>query len=375
VPLLSKSFSIAHATEGKASSSACSIAVATASDINAFKLFEGVNSCSGEGRQADTNFLMILGQLRAMADLAILKPLDEPNATRPGELYLQVLYKFGGLGFDDFYRTPANVSELEKRIRSTGLSFKAGYDPGWAYLPSSKTDIYPHIISNTLERRLWQMRSVALKLQNDDYYKAHQALTEFQKKNPVLEQGTAAFKEHSRLMAQMQNAVKDIPELPEPKDTLPHERLNEQDPELAEKQVAMGFNGPSTGSIFVIGSEAEFQKSWLADSLTGQQSRDLLAKIDFSTQALVTYSFGKRMNASGKITISKLGFDQSNSSYSIYTRIGVVPESCGVAFTESFPFVVGITQAVPEGQVMSSGSSNFPDKCGPIISGQSVGRL
>jgi hypothetical protein len=379
VPLMSRFSSAVEAAEGEVISSTCSTAVATASDINAFKLFEGVALCSGEGRQADTNFLVIVGQVRAMADLAILRPVDEPNAKGPGKLYLQVLYKYGGLGFDEFYRTPSNVSDLEKRIRAADLSLKEGYDPGWAYRPSSKTDIYSQIVSNTLERRLWQMRSVALKLQNDEYYKAHLAISKLRKANLLFKEGTPAFKEHSRLMAQIQEVAKTIPLLPEPKDTLPHERLNEQDPEMAERQVAMGFNGPAKGEIFVISSEADFRKSWLADALTEQQGKELIAKTDFSTQALVIYSFGRRMNASGNILVSKLSYYQGNSGnsgnsgYSIYTRFGVVPESCGVSFAESYPFVVGVTKAGSESRVLSSGSSNFPDKCGPIVSGQPVG--
>jgi hypothetical protein len=362
--------STANAADEQSNASACSAAIASASDINAFALFEGVISCSEEGRQADTNLLMILGQVRATADMGILKPLDDENGKRPGELYLQLFYKFGGLGFDEFYRTQANVSDLEKRIRNADLSFKPNYNPGWAYGPSSKTDIYSQIASNAREQRIWQMRNAALKLKNDEYYEVKRALAELRKTNPILKVGTPAFKEHSKLAARLQKIAKGIPELPRPEDTTPYARLNEQDPEVAEHQVAIGFNGPAKGGILVLRSEAEVQKSWLANAVPDRERRALIAKTNFSTQVLVAVSFGERMNASGKIAISELSYHQGNSGYSVSTRIGVVPESCGVTFTESYPFVVGVTGAVPGAEIRSDSSSNFPDGCGPIASGK-----
>lgn len=360
----------ANAVDGRCDVSACSTAVVSASDLNALALFEGAVSCSREGRQKDTNFLMILGQIRAIADMTILTPLDDANAERAGELYTQLYYKFGGLGFYELYRTPTNVSELEERIRNTDLLFTNDYDPGWAYRPSSNTDIYSDVLSNAREQRIWQMRNMALKLQDDDYYEAYQALAELQRSNPVLKDGTPAFAEHSRLMARMREAAKDIPELPQPKDTIPYARLNEQDPELSRRQVATGFNGPASQGTYVFRSEQEVRQSWLAAALSDQEIQALIARTDFSTQVLVGFSFGRRMNASGKIMISELGYHESYPGYTIATRIGVVPESCGLSFTESYPFVVGVTGAVPEAEVRGSSSSNFPDECGPIVSGE-----
>ena len=49
---------------------ACSTAVGSASQLNAFALMEGARACSMEGRQGDTNFLFLLGQMRAGADVS-----------------------------------------------------------------------------------------------------------------------------------------------------------------------------------------------------------------------------------------------------------------------------------------------------------------
>lgn len=350
-----------------AESSACSSVVASVSDVNALELFEGAVACSRESRQEDTNFLMIVGQIRAISDLTILTPLDDENSQRASELYMQLYYNFGGLGFDELYRAPANVSALEERVRQTDLSFASGYNPGWEYRPSSKTDIYSAIASNAREQRLWQMRNMALKLQDDEYYEVHLALAELQRENPVFHEGTPPYEEHSRLMARLRDAAADIPELPQPEDTTPYARLNEQDPELSQRQVMTGFNGPTSQGTFVFRSEAEVRQSWLARALSDQQLESLIARTDFSTQVLVGFSFGKRMNASGQIMISELAYREDHPGYTIAARIGVVPESCGV--TLSYPFVIGLTEAVPGAEVRGYSSSNFPDECRPVISG------
>jgi hypothetical protein len=78
------------------SPSACTTAIASASQINGFALFEGSIACAQEGRQKDANFLIILGQIRAMTDLSILSPADDQNTAKAGQLYSQLYYQFGG---------------------------------------------------------------------------------------------------------------------------------------------------------------------------------------------------------------------------------------------------------------------------------------
>jgi hypothetical protein len=92
--------------------------------------------------------------------------------------------------------------------------------------------------------------------------------------------------------------------------------------------------------------------------------------MDFAMRVLVGVSFGQRMNASGQIMISELGYQESNLGYTIATSIGVVPESCGFGFAESYPFVIGMVEAVPDAEIRGYSSSNFADECGPIVSGQ-----
>jgi hypothetical protein len=351
--------------------SACSTTVQSAAHLNAPGLFAGADACARDGRQGDTNFLVIVGQVRALTDLTIFVPLDDANSRKAGELYTQVYYRFGGLGFEEFYRKPENVTALEARIRNTELRLTRDYDPGWSYQPSSKTDIYSAILSNDREHRIWQMRNMALDLQNDEYYEASRAFAELQRRNPVFQEGTPAYDESNRLMARMREAASHIPELPSPADTTPYARLNEQDPALAKQQVAEGFNGPTSTSTYVFRSAADVRRSWLAAALSHQALEELVAKTDFSRQVLIAFSFGERVNASGQMLISGLGY-HAGSGYMISTRFGVVGDECGVKNVPSYPFVVGVTDAVPNAQAGGYDTSNFPDKCGPIVSGRPV---
>jgi len=351
-----------------AETTACSTAVASAPQFNGSQLFDGSASCAQEKREGDTNYLIILGQLRAMADMLILTPLDEANAAKAARLYGRVYYQFGGLGFEEFYRSAENVRALEQRIRATVLSFVEGYDPGWAFKPSSKTDIYDAVLSNAREQRLWQMRTVAVKLQDEEYWRVSLALTELQRQNPVLKQGTPAYEEHARLSAQLDEIAKRIPEEPPPPDTTPYARLNEPDPDLAAQQVAMGFNGPAKEGPAILRSEAELRNSWLAAALPEAELAGLIARTNFAAQSLVVLSVGRRINASGTITLSELR--AAPDGYDIGVRIGVVPESCGIAFGDSYPFVVAIAEAMPGASVTGMSMSNFPAECGPVVSGQ-----
>jgi hypothetical protein len=353
----------------------CARAVAAASRLNAFDLLRGSTACQQDERQEDTNFLLILGQIRAVSDLAIFMPVEERSTSKAGELYILLISKFGGNGFDEFYRTPSNMDGLEKRVRDTDMRLTQDYDPGWAYKPSSKTDIYAQMLADTRENNLWKMRYVALKIQNDEFYQAYREFIDLHKKNQVIREGTPVFEQHKRLLARMNHAESAIPRPPPPpKPTIPISRFNEQDPELAKRQVAMGFNGPESGGIFILRSEAEVRHSWLAPALPNAKLNALIAGTDFSQDALVGASFGKQSRASGEIIISELSYNERTKGYSFFIRLGIVPGDCGSSSAASYPFVIGKVRAVAGAMVLSSGSSNFPADCKPIVSSKPTAR-
>lgn len=353
--------------------SECGAAIKAYSDLNANGLFNAFLTCAQSEDYEDANVMIMLGQIRAMADMTILTPIDDQSSKKVSDLYSQLFYRFGGLGFDEVYRDPQNVDRLASRIEDAFLNYASDYDPGWSYKQSSKFDIYDEVVSNTKRQRIWQMRNFALLIQDDAYFEAHLAHADLQRKNPVFEKGTPAYEESARLNALMREASSNIEQLPQPEDKTPYERLNEPDPDAKFKQLAFGFNGPATQSTDLFRSERQVKDSWLSSTYSDSDLAEILAAVDFDDSTLVSYNFGKRMNASGAIMISELSYSEIYESYSLYARLGVVPKSCGEAFTASYPFVLGTIDAVSNGEVRSSGSSNFPDDCGPIVSAHPSG--
>src|SRR5690349_5972988 len=86
-------------------SDACVNALRAAATLNGFALFAGATACARADRKEDTNLLILVGQIRSMSDLTILTPTDEQSQARAGELYGRIYSQFGGLGFDEVYRT------------------------------------------------------------------------------------------------------------------------------------------------------------------------------------------------------------------------------------------------------------------------------
>lgn len=350
----------------------CDAALSNANTYNGFALFEGASACADDQREADANFLIIAGQVRAITDLTILKPVDT-GMERAAALYGQIYYQFGGLGFETVYRTAASTSALESRLRGFAPALAAGYDPGWNYLASSKTDIYDAVLLSQRDERVWEMLNYALRLQDDRYFAIQQELNQLMRdNNAMFTAGSAAAGRYSELAAQQRELTKSIPQLPAPAiDTSYLARLNEPDADMAAVQVAAGFNGPANvQGIEIWRSEAEVRSSWLPAALAASELDAILARTDFSAQSLVGYTVGAFTRASGDIQFSQLRYNRHPPGYSVSISLGVVPEECGVASATSYPFVVGLVEAVPGGRVSASGRSNFPSECQAVVSGE-----
>jgi len=350
----------------EASSECARFAVA---GLNAMALFKAAGICAAEERKEDANFLMMAGQIRAMADMGVLASAESRDAGAI-ELFSILYFSMGGLGFDEVYRDPAAVERLAARVEATQINLTSEYDPGWTYSPDSKTDIYDAIALAARQQRVWQMRNYALLMQNDAYYEAHLAHNELQKQNRIFEEGTPAYEESVRLSALMAAAAATVVQHPPPEITLPYARLNEPEADAAFRQIATGANGPSEYSIEVFASREEAAASWLARAYAPAELAALLDSIDFGKEVLAAYSVGRRANAPGKITIYNLEYDNALEGYSFSIRVGVLPESCGVAEADSYPFVLGVVAKGENADFRSSSMSNFPDACGPAASGQ-----
>lgn len=348
----------------------CDQALLSASELSAMALFSGADKCAVEERPADVNMLLLAGQVRATADMTIFPPADERAEQSMVTLYSALYFQYGGMGFTDVYRDPGAVDEIAGRVRDLGLALDENYDPGWSYRQTIKISVYQEVLENALNQRLWQVRNLALRFQDDAYYALHMEQTALQRENPVFEAGSPASTRSAEIMTEMREISGRIRDLPPPEDTTPYAILNAQEPELARRQIASGVNGPARSGTYLFLTAAELRGSWVSDALSDDELERIVAEVDFETQVVVGISTGEQSNASGEVLISDLRHRELQNSYTIAVRVGVVPPECNELPASSYPFALGTVEAHPQASVSGYSRSNFPAECGPIRSGK-----
>lgn len=346
------------------SPSECARLAAAAGTQNSKALFEAIGVCVEEEQKEEANYLLMVAQIRAMADIGALTPADERDPVLI-ELAGLIYSGMGGLGYDEVYRDPAAVDRLAGRVEATQIGFTSGYDPGWAYKPDSKIDIYDAIAAAARQQRIWQMRNFALLMQNDAYYEAHLAHSELMRQHDVFAEGTPEYEESLRLSALKSEAAASVVQLPPPQIELPYARLNEPDPDAQFRQIATGFNGPDEYGVDIFVSAADAEASWLAQAYPADQLDSLLAGVDFDREVLAAYKVGQRVNASGAVIIRELEYDARFDGYSISIRVGVAEAPCEGRPVESYPFALATVGRGETTDVNSTSLSNFPDTCIP----------
>jgi len=126
--------------------SECATQVGRSLKSNAAALYAGASTCFGEQRDLDGTFLLVGAQIRAMADMNLLRPLGDADERKVGELYSFLFFRGGGAGSTRVYRDPASSKALFESLEAWQPELPAGYDPGWQYKPSSRLDLYERIL-------------------------------------------------------------------------------------------------------------------------------------------------------------------------------------------------------------------------------------
>jgi len=345
----------------------------SSSTMNATQLFDAATVCWAEGEKDLSAYFQILGQIRAITDMALYTP-QEQDKGKVTNLYSKLYYQFGGTGDDLIFRSAARYNALISQIENTSLSNENGYSPGWQYKPNSKTNLYSLFLNSTKKQRLWQLESFQILLSNDTYFEAHIAASQLRAKNQTFRAGTEVYEEYQKLNEIMRLASLDIEKLPPPEDNAPYHLLVEIDPDANFVQLDTNYNGPENGQIELFENGDDVLKSWVAQSYETNDLEKLLNKINFDNDVLMVFSIGKMTNHSGKIVLNTFEKKDDWDSYKVSVSVGVISPKCEVSDKESFPFILATAQRIKEIQVTSRSRSNFPDKCGPIVSGIAASR-
>lgn len=158
---------------GSDSDRTCRQAIERSALLNGGQLFDAAEACAREGAADDAVFLLLAGQVRALTDLSLLKPVSEEEQRAVTRLYGALYYKYGGSGPDELFRDPVRASAMFERLGRWRPAFPEDYYPGWTYRGPVESDRYRAKMDHTIESRLAKLSSYRNLLEDDRYYAVH----------------------------------------------------------------------------------------------------------------------------------------------------------------------------------------------------------
>lgn len=344
----------------------CKEALSYSETLNAVELFVASVDCSESGAISDQAYLRALGQVRAVTDLEMFKPLDSFEEIVMGNLAVALGYRFSALAEPKNFRDPNFFQELESRVNAWLPLLEANYFPGWEY----RNDLIESDYFNTLHRiRREFLAEISLQatiLQNDRYFFAYEESREIMARNSnSLSPEDADYQRFTELSELLAEVVTDIREAYRQKNKTEIIRGGGYIPDESDpfRQVYSGMNGPEKFTVNTFFSASDVEFSWLAMSIPKAELTQILMQVDFSTEVLVALASGRRETATGNIYIVDASFNDLTSSWSVRGRVGVNQEGCAFAEEEKNPFAVVIADR--PGKIVSPSKSitNFPDRC------------
>jgi len=336
--------------------------------LNGFDIFGAAVNCGKENKDFEATLLILLGQIRSMADMEIFKANNDEEGLKQTGLYGIIYSHLGGSGSSNIYRDESSKNKLFSKIRSWEPYLTENYNPGWNYKYYSKIQEYSETIDTLKRHRIKQLERYSLIINDDEYYRAQQELNKLQSKNPNgFISGTEDFEKSQKLILKMQDIAAKAPEI-EIEERKPFEF--EPTPDAEYEQVFVGFNGPRNGKNYVWESEVGVRKSWLSDALNENELNKIISKIDFETHILIGFTVGERQNITGRVYITDASYNKIYDSYSISGAVGVTRSECNQAHKKSYAFALAIALKPPYVPLHPNYSiTNFPDDCVPVKSG------
>ncbi|NNM13673.1 MAG: hypothetical protein HKO58_05070 [Gammaproteobacteria bacterium] len=346
----------------------CVEAMQESETLNARDLWEAAGKCIKVNNSYAMTFLLLSGQIRAMTDMALLKPVSETEEDKMGELAIMLYYQTGGSGDMEIYRSKEKSAKLFEQLAKWSPELTSSYMPGWNYKDIQDSGRYMQMLACQRAIRVEKLKVYASLVSDDEYYFTSKEFDAFRKANPgPYTQGTESYKK----MTYYSKRMRDVKPTYSGTDANLEECyvFNDYDYEPDSDsnffQVHTGGNGPANADTQSYTSQLEVLNSWIAKALTPDELEALLEKIDFEKQVLVTISFGKRSNATGTIHISEV-----DSDLMVTGLLGVNESDCKKANKESYPFALAIAPK-PEKDSGSTGyfAQNFGDGCKTVMEG------
>lgn len=122
-------------------------------------LFDSAVLCMSEKEAQRGSRLMILGQMRALVDLTLFPPKDDPAKKIATRLYSRLYYQLGGSGPDEFITNSESFIELIDYISAWEPENLQDYEPDWEYESAPSHERYLLEVERTKIFRIKQLMS------------------------------------------------------------------------------------------------------------------------------------------------------------------------------------------------------------------------
>lgn len=366
-----------ESTQRNATDMPCSQGLERSTSLNAMGLFKSAEACAREERVDDAVFLLVVGQVRAIADMSILKARSELDEDAAADLYGSLYYAYGGAGPDDMYRDADRIAEMLRRLRSWRPSLPDGYDPGWNYEPPVDRDHYQLMADYLIRTRLTQLETYRNLIQDDRYYAIQQERQGILgRSNSSTVAGTEdaeRIEELDRMAAAIRGSIPTVPEPALPKELLANYSPN---PDADFVELHAGFNGieEDTGTkLDVFESRTEALDSWLSQVIPPADLQQLLDRVDFQQQNIVAMRSAPVDFANGKVYIRDVEYRARHQYMNVNGYVGVNAPDCKEPKAWSYPFVV-VAAPRPDFEVESYGASmvRLIEGCRPTVGAETT---
>ena len=189
----------------------CNAQLSRAANLNAADLFYGSAICLAARKSVEGNFLLTIGQVRAMPDMTLMEPASEAEKSKAAGLYGLIWFYAGGPGEDEVYRNPQLRAEFFQLFDAWTAAYEANYNPGWAVGKRPDSAEYQAALAESKVQRRKQLTAISRAYSDDQYYALHQQFAELQNRTSgTYVEGTPDAKLSSELQAKMDKRAKEL---------------------------------------------------------------------------------------------------------------------------------------------------------------------
>lgn len=321
----------------------CDEAVEKRDILNGPQFFRAAEDCARNGSTVDSVFLLLAGQVRAMADLSLLQPQTESDEMAMGQLYGAIYYGYGGSGPLEMHRNAESFAAIIEHLRDWDPSLSDGYDPGWDHKQPVDRERYRLMLDYSLRERVAKLEWYNRLVQDDRYFAAAKERDEILARNDS--RVVAGTDDANRLdeLRRITDAVGESNPYQAP--PFPRElqqTYTERDPEAQFTQLHAGFDGVDRDDqhLEIFESASDVRASWLIRTLSPIGFTSLLEEVNFETESLIVFQLPAQRMATGTLYIRDIDYTTRSQGISVSAILGVNDKDCDEPPARSYPFVV-----------------------------------